>query len=139
VANPVGLQLRFYSQGPEQVNAEYTVPEQYQGYPGLVHGGIVAAMLDEICARALMSGERPRFMYTAHLELRYKKNIPVGQPLQLIGRAIKIKSHTATAHGAIYNTAGELLAEAKALLVDIPEDMIGPEIVETLGWRVYED
>ncbi len=139
LANPVGLQLRFYSQGSAQVKAEYTVPEHYQGYPGVVHGGIVAAMLDEICARALMAGDNPRFMFTARLELRYRKNVPVGQPLQLIGRALKIKSQTASAHGAIYSSEGELLAEAEALLMNIPESMIAPETVEALDWRVYED
>ncbi|UCH59991.1 MAG: PaaI family thioesterase [Anaerolineales bacterium] len=139
VANPVGLQLRFYSHGAEQVEAEYIVPEHYQGYPGLVHGGIVAAMLDEICARALMTGENPRFMFTARLELRYRKNVPVGQPLRLLGRALKNKVHAATSHGAIYNAEGELLAEAEALLVNIPADMLTSENAKLLGWRDYEE
>ncbi|HSF80598.1 MAG TPA: PaaI family thioesterase [Anaerolineales bacterium] len=139
LANPIGLQIRFYSQGPDEVSAEYSVPENYQGYPGVVHGGIVAAMLDEICARALMAGNHPRFMYTARLEARYRKNVPVGQPLRLVGRALKAKSHTASAHGAIYNADGELLAEAEALLVDLPAEMIAEDKVEALGWRVYDD
>jgi len=139
VANPIGLQIRFYSRGRDEVSAEYTVPENYQGYPGVVHGGIVAAMLDEICGRALMTGDPPRFMYTATLELRYRANVPVGKPLRLVGRALKIKSHTAKAHGAIYNASGEILAEADALLVDVPEGLVEMERIEALGWRVYDD
>ena len=139
VANPIGLQIKFYSQGLDEVSAEYTVPENYQGYPGLVHGGIVAAMLDEICGRALMADDTPRFMYTATLELRYRANVPIGEPLRLVGRALKIKSQTATSHGAIYNAAGELLAEAEALLVNVPQGVIEMERIEALGWQVYDD
>jgi len=138
LANPIGLQIRFYSQGSEQVEAEYTVPEAYQGFPGVVHGGIVAAMLDEICARTLLSGESTRFTYTARLELRYRKHVPVSKPLRLAGRALKVKSHTASTYGAIYNLEGELLAEAEALLVDVPEGLVDANTVEALGWRVYE-
>jgi acyl-coenzyme A thioesterase PaaI-like protein len=137
--NPVGLHLRFYESGPGETIAGYTVPEQYQGYPGVVHGGIVAAMLDEVTGRVHMNGDPPRFMYTARLEIRYRKNVPVGQPLQLVGRAGKSKGRTATAYGAIYGPDGELLAEAEALLVDVPEDVINSVDLETLGWRIYPD
>ncbi len=65
--NPFGLQLRFYESVPGEIVAEYTVPEQYQGYPGVVHGGIVTAMLDEVTGRVHMNGDPPRFIYTARL------------------------------------------------------------------------
>ena len=63
--NHFGLKLRFIETGPGEVSAEYTVPDQFQGYPGLVHGGIVTAMLDEVTGRAHMSDGETRFMYTA--------------------------------------------------------------------------
>ncbi len=137
--NPFGLQLKFYEQEPGEVNAEITIPEQYQGYPGVVHGGIVAAMLDEITARAHMNGDPPRFMYTARLELRYRKNVPVGQPLRLVGRAGPARQRTAVATGSIYGPQGELLAEAEALLVDVPADVVNTVNLEALGWKVYPD
>ena len=46
-SNPVGLQMTFFDNGVDEVYAEHTVPDLYQSYPGLVHGGIVTAMLDE--------------------------------------------------------------------------------------------
>ena len=139
VANPYGLQLRFYESGTGEVTAEYTVPERYQGYPGVVHGGIVAAMLDEVCGRAHMGGDPPRFMYTARLEIRYRHNVPVGQPLRLVGRVAKNKARTATATGEIFDAEGELLAEAEALLVDVPPETVNSVDLEALGWKVYED
>jgi acyl-coenzyme A thioesterase PaaI-like protein len=131
--------MRFYQIGPGEVAAEYTVPERFQGYPGVVHGGIVAAMLDEITGRALMNGDPPRFMYTARLDIRYRMNVPVGKPLRLIGKAEKVKSRTATSRGIIYGPDGELLAEADAVLVDLPEDILASKDLEALGWRVYEE
>lgn len=140
VANPIGLHLKFYINGSGEVLAEYTVPENYQGYPGVVHGGIVAAMLDEVTGRVHM-GDRdsPRFMYTARLDLRYRKNVPVGQPLRLVGRAGKSKSRTATASGTIYGPDGEILAEAEALLVDVPSDLVDGLDLSALGWQVYPE
>lgn len=139
IANPFGLQLSFYQTGKEEVTAEYTVPEHYQGYPGVVHGGIVASMLDEITGRAHMGCDPPRFMYTARLEVRYRRNVPVGQPLRLVGRAGKSRGRTAAASGVIYDVEGNVLAEAEALLVDVPEEVISSADLEELGWKVYDE
>jgi acyl-coenzyme A thioesterase PaaI-like protein len=138
LANSFGLQLRFYESNAGEVSAEYTVPEHYQGYPGVVHGGIVAAMLDEICGRVHMGGEPPRFMYTARLDIRYRQNVPVGKPLQLIGKAGKSRGRTATSTGKILGPDGTILAEAEALLVNVPEEVVGTANLEALGWKVYE-
>lgn len=139
LANPFGLKLRFYTTGENEVTAEYIVPEHYQGYPGVVHGGIVAAMLDEAAGRSLMGGNPPRFMYTARMEIRYRKNVPVGQKLSVIGRATRNKGRTATASSGLYLEDGTLLAEADVLLVDVPEEMLRGVDLEALGWKVYDD
>ena len=55
--NPYGLHLRFFDSEPGEVIAEVTVPEQFQGYPGIVHGGIIAAMLDEAAGRSQMGND----------------------------------------------------------------------------------
>ena len=60
--NPYGLKMSFYEVEPGHALAEYTVPEHYQGYPGIVHGGIVATMLDETLGRAAMVGDQNHFM-----------------------------------------------------------------------------
>ena len=136
--NPNGLQLRFYETGPGEVTADYTVPDHFQGYPGVVHGGIVTAMLDEVTGRAHMHGEQTRFMYTAKLEIRFRKNVPIGQPLRVVGQVEKSKTRMASSIGKIYGPHGDLLAEAKALLVNLPEDAINEVNLEDLGWKVYE-
>lgn len=139
LANPFGLQLRFYVLGPGELEVSYTVPEHYQGFPGMVHGGIVAAMLDEVCGRVFIGEAPPRFMYTARLEVRYRQHVPVGVPLRLVGHAVKDRGRAATATAEIYGPDGVLLAEAEALLVNVPPDLLGGVDLEALGWKVYDD
>lgn len=139
VENPYGLSLKFYEPKPGEVIVDYTVPEHFQGYPGVVHGGIVAAMLDEVAGRVHMTENPPRFMYTARLDIRYRKNVPVGKRLRIVGRAIKSKRRTATAIGEIYGPDGDLLAEAEVLLVNVPDDMLGEVDLQALGWKVYPE
>ena len=140
VANPFGLHLKFYATGPGEVAADVTLPQEFQGYPGVVHGGIIAAMMDEVAGRSQMGDmSNPRFMYTARLEINYRKNVPVGKPIHLVGKALKSRGRTATASAAIYDQEGVVLAEAEALLVNIPEQVIDTVDLEALGWKVYSE
>ncbi len=142
LANSFGLHLRFYNTEPGKVVAEYTVPEQYQGYPGVVHGGIVAAMLDETAGRSHMyNGSKdnvssPRFMYTAKLEIRYRHNVPIGRQLRLVGTAGKSKGRMAYASAQLFD-GDQLLAEADALLIDIPAETLSGVDLDSSGWKVY--
>jgi uncharacterized protein (TIGR00369 family) len=139
VENPVGLHLKFYETEDGEVTAEITLPGRYQGYPGVVHGGIVASMLDEVTGRAAMEGDIWRFMMTAKLDLRYRSPVPIGQPLFLVGRLVNRRGRLAMAHGEIRLADGKICAEAEALLADIPGMPGGSRDVEGLGWKVYPD
>jgi uncharacterized protein (TIGR00369 family) len=140
VENPLGLQLRFYDSEPGEVVAEYTLHENYQGYPGVAHGGVVAAMLDEAAGRSLMGDMvTPRFMFTARLNVRYRKNVPVGQPLRLVGKAGDSRGRTATATSTIYDRAGNILAEAEALLINVPDQVVQNVDLSQLGWQIYPE
>jgi len=136
--NPVGLQLNFYETGSGEVTVDFTPLENYQGYPGVLHGGIVASVLDEAAGRAHMGNFPPRFMFTAKLEIKYRKNIPIGKPLRIIGKSGKDRGRMAEGWSGIYNQEGELLAEASALLVDVPNPPDPSKLAEW-GWKVYPD
>ncbi len=140
VENPRGLHLRFFETGPGEVSAEVTVTTDYQSYPGMVHGGIIAAMLDEAAGRVHMGeNPEPRFLFTARLNIHYRKNVPVGQPLRLVGKAGETRGRSAAATSAIYDQNGTLLAEAEALLVNVPQDAYHHLDLEALGWKVYPE
>jgi uncharacterized protein (TIGR00369 family) len=134
------LQLDFYTTSDNQVEVHYTVPDHFQGYPGVVHGGILAAMLDETGGRVFMhSREAPRFMYTAKMTIRYRKPVPTQTPLRLVGTALHNRERAAEARAEVFNPQGELLAEAELVLVDLPPEAFQNVDLEALGWKVYPD
>jgi acyl-coenzyme A thioesterase PaaI-like protein len=140
VENPIGLKLKIYQASPGVIETTYTAPEHFQGYPGVLHGGIVASILDEISGRALMGdASAPRFMYTGKLQVRYRRNVPIGKPLRIVGKAIKSKVKSAEGWAGIYDQDGNLLAEASTLLIDLPKETIDTTNLEELGWRIYPE
>jgi acyl-CoA thioesterase FadM len=97
-------------------------------------------MLDEAAGRCQMGDQsNPRFMFTAKLEVRYRKNVPVGQPIRIVGQAGPRRNRSAQSYAAIYDELNNLLAEANAVLVDLPKDAVDPVDLGALGWRVYSD
>ncbi|MEX1071421.1 MAG: PaaI family thioesterase [Anaerolineales bacterium] len=137
--NPDGLKLEMYADQQGGVVCDYTIPKKFEGYPGIAHGGIVASLLDEVISRVYMVGDHNRFMYTAKLTSRFRKHVPVEEPLHMTGSFIKDRGRTAEAEAKILGPDGDLLAEGEALLIALPpEDMTAADLKE-LGWRVYPD
>lgn len=141
VENPTGLQLDFYETETGDVIVETVVPDRFQGYPGVVHGGIVASMVDEALGRVHMGSDpdNPRFMYTAKLSVQYRLPVPTQKPIKIIGHAQKQKKRLATSTAEIYGPNGELLVEAEAVLVNVPEETIRSVDLGKLGWQIYPD
>lgn len=134
--------MEFHSTGPGEVSSTYVVPAKFQGYPGVVQGGIVATMLDEMLIRAHLGADAvdaPRFLFTARLDVRYRKPVPTGQPLKLIGTAVRRKARSATSKAVVIGPDGDVLAEADGLLMDVPPEMMDGADLDALGWRVYSN
>jgi acyl-coenzyme A thioesterase PaaI-like protein len=124
------------------VESTYIAPEHFQGYPGVLHGGIVAAIIDEISGRAHMGSDAldPRFMFTAKLEVKYRRNVPIGKLLKIIGKAGKSRFKSAEAWAGIYDAeTDELLAEGNTLLINVPEEQFDQSRLNELGWKVYPE
>ena len=62
--NPYGLQLVFRLEN-NSIVAEFQPREEHQGFPGVIHGGIVAAVLDEALNRTSLLGKNPGWTMTA--------------------------------------------------------------------------
>jgi acyl-coenzyme A thioesterase PaaI-like protein len=140
--NPVGLHLHIYEIEPGVVESSYIAPDHFQGYPGVLHGGIVGAILDELAGRSQMGSNPldPRFMFTARLEVKYRKNVPIAKRLRIIGKAGKSRGKTAEAWAGIYDMeSGELLAEGNALLINVPREQFDHARFDELEWMVYPD
>ena len=139
VENPVGLHLRFYDNGRDEVFSDFTIADHHQGYPGIAQGGIVAAILDEVGGRTVMIADPMRFFVTARLDIKYRQPVPVEKPLRAVGRLVKLRERLATATAEILSAQGEILAEAELLLADIPAIQFNPNDADRLGWKVYPD
>jgi acyl-coenzyme A thioesterase PaaI-like protein len=142
VENPVGLHLHIYETEPGIVESQYIAPEHFQGYPGVLHGGIVAALIDEISARAQMGSDplNPRFMFTGKLEVKYRKNVPIGKLLKIVGKAGKSKRNLAESWAGVYDAeTDELLAEGSTVSINMPEGQMDTSQLEELGWKIYPD
>jgi uncharacterized protein (TIGR00369 family) len=139
VENETGLSLKFFEIGEGRVAAEPCLPESYQGYPGIVHGGIVASMLDEIAGRAAMIGDHNHFRFTAKLNIRYRRPVPVGETIRLEGWVVEDRGRLATAHAEIRLSDGSTAAEAEAVLADLPDAPDQEEVLAELGWKVYPE
>ena len=140
--NPVGLHLHIYETAPGEVEATFSAPEQFQGYPGVLHGGIVGAIIDEISGRAHMGSDplNPRFMFTARMEVKYRQNVPIGRQLKIRGKAGKSKGRVAEAWAGIYDAeSGELLAEGTTMLINVPEQSFDISRLGEFGWKVYPE
>ncbi len=137
--SPVGLKLRFTDNGLDEVRATYTVREKYQGYPGVVHGGVVAAMLDETGGRTVMTTNPDRFFMTAKMEIKYRRPVPTETVLTLVGKMVKDRGRLAQAHAEIRLPDGSVCAEADLMLAEISAEQLAGADHELLGWRVYSD
>lgn len=136
--NPVGLHLQFYEDHEaEQVVVPLVIPDRYQGYPGIAHGGILATILDEVSGRALMmvSEENP-FWVTAKLELRYRKPTPTETPLKAVGWVTSRRRRTAEVAGEIRLPDGTVTVEASALVVCPPAKTFQGWEQEREFWQV---
>jgi acyl-coenzyme A thioesterase PaaI-like protein len=120
----------------DEVYADHNVPAAYEGYPGLVHGGIVAAMLDEVVSRVAMIGDHHHFMMTVRLELKYRHPVPTETPLHLLGRAERLRGRLGKATGELYLPDGTVAVEASLILADVPPEFLAGADPGDLGWRV---
>lgn len=134
--NPRGLYMAFYDDGQGQVCADYTVPAVYQGYPGIVHGGVVAAMLDEAVGRVAMIGDHHHFMMSVKLQIKYRHPVPTETPLRILGRIIRLRGRLGKAVGEIILPDGTVAAESEMTLADVPQELLDGADPEALGWRV---
>jgi acyl-coenzyme A thioesterase PaaI-like protein len=135
--NTHGLHMQFYDDGQDKVVSDYTVCEPFQGYPGLVHGGILSAMLDEVVGRVALIGDHHHFMMTVKLEVKFRHPVPVNTPLRLVGERVKIRGRIGQACGRIELPDGTIAVEASLVLADIPEPFRQDDPA-ALGWRVDE-
>jgi uncharacterized protein (TIGR00369 family) len=135
--NPIGLKAFFYQDEEGRVVAHFTGKEEHQGYPGVMHGGIVTALLDEVIGRVAIAQDL--WAVTAKLEVRFRHPVPLGQPLTLVGELTRLRSRTLEAHGEIRLEDGAVAAEAEGVYIRLPQEEIERVEEELDFWKVVPD
>jgi len=140
--NPIGLKVQWYNDyEAKQVRATVTVPEHFNSYPRVVHGGIVAALLDETSGRSLLlDGDNDSNLFvTLKLEVKYRQPVPTGQPLTLRGWTIQRTPTRAKVAAELRLADGSLAAEAEAVVVRPRQEFFDRWEPEKQYWKVYEE
>ena len=107
--NPGGLQLHFEIDPEKQtLKTTFVASPVYQGYDGIVHGGIISTLLDE--AMAKLAYELGYQTITASLEIRFKLPAPILQPLHVYGEITEVSHRLVKAKARVEQRDGTILA-----------------------------
>ena len=78
-----------------------------------------------------------RLLYTAKMEIRYRKPVPIGVPITLRGRIEKDRGMIAYAIGEVILSDGSIAAASTATLMEVPKPELAKMNTEEVGWKVY--
>lgn len=125
-ANPQGLHLVFTTDAsnPEAITAtaHINLTRLHEGPPGYIHGGIVAALLDE----AMSKLNRPLnvLAMTRHMEVDYLRPAPLHQPLLLTSRHLRRQGRKIFHQAEIQSPDGTVLASGKGLFIVVDQKLL---------------
>lgn len=111
--NPIGLKLRFAQQGAG-VRAEFMPLVLHAGFDGLVHGGILAALIDDAMANIWFV--RGQEAVTAKIEVRFRREARPGEPLVVTAEPTGSKAGMMTARAVVGRPDGTVIAEGLGFL-----------------------
>jgi len=118
--NQCGLKARFFAQDDGSVKSSYVVEQRFVGYTDILHGGVLASLLDEVMIKAVLN--EMKLAVTASMEIKYKMPVYVGQKIDLIGRILKKKHRIFWTEGFAH-VNGNMVASSSAIYVEAKGDL----------------
>jgi acyl-coenzyme A thioesterase PaaI-like protein len=137
IDNPIGLKLKFYTDGENRCIAYFRPRPEHQGYPGYLHGGIISALLDETMGRVLT--HRDVWAMTGRLEIKFAKAVPLDEELTIVGELTRNRSRAYEARGEIRLPDGTTLVEGSGMYIRIPDEVVEQAKSELDFWEVVPD
>lgn len=124
--NPVAPPIKMWRSGEDgnEVEGEVTFSPTYAGPPDSVHGGIIAAVFDELLSMANIINNTAGF--TGTLSIRYHKKTPLDTPLQLWAKNVRTDGRKLICEGEI-RVNGEVTASAEGLFISASTEALQPE------------
>ncbi|MCF8565853.1 PaaI family thioesterase [Alicyclobacillus tolerans] len=117
--NPFGLHLEFFRQD-DGVYASFQCEERHVGWPGIQHGGITSALLDE--ASAYIPYYLGLIAVTAQLTVTYVEPVRIGEHLEIKARLVRKTRKVLDVEATIANDRGSLKAKSQAKMMVLSEE-----------------
>jgi uncharacterized protein (TIGR00369 family) len=114
--NPHGLKLDIRKTG-DGVETVFVPDQRFAGWQGIVHGGIVATVLDELLAWACSA--RDLNSVTAEMTARFRKPMAVGSPYRGFGRVVEQRGRMVLTESRLMDESGAVVAEASGKMMRV--------------------
>lgn len=128
--NPVGLKVRF-EPSPTGVTALVRAQQHFQGFTGVLHGGLVCGLMDDAMWWAVYATHQTVTM-TAEITVRYKAPVPVSADLTVQAEVESVRGKRLFATVArVLDAEGKVLAEASGKFMAAPPEL-AQQLLRTL-------
>ena len=135
--NPSGLQAGFFELDSGELMAVFTARDEHQSYPGRLHGGVSASILDETIGRAILIRSRGEtWGVTVEFTARFKKPVPTDRPVRVVGRIVKEGSRIFEGTGEILLEDGSVAVEGQGRYIKMPLESIADFDRDAQEWKV---
>jgi uncharacterized protein (TIGR00369 family) len=117
--NPDGLRLHIEYPAPGFCRIEFIPERKFQGWQGILHGGIISTLLDEAFAHALGGSARAagEAAVTAEMTVRFKKPARIGRKVIVEGRVVGEKARVIECESVMLDESGQELASGKLIKI----------------------
>lgn len=137
--NPYGLYTAFYELENGVLLGQFTPREEHQGYPGRLHGGIAATILDETIGRAVNIGQKSVWGVTVEISTRYRKPIPLHQQIRVVARIDRETGRSFEGSGEILLPDGSVAVEGRGKYIKLPIEQIADFDHQGEDWQVVSN
>jgi uncharacterized protein (TIGR00369 family) len=122
--NASGLHARFFELDSGELAGVFTPRPEHQGYPGRLHGGVAATLLDETIGRAISISDPGAWGVTVELTVRYRKPVPLDEEVRAIARITSDNGRLFEGTGEIRLADGRVAVEAAGKYLRLPIERI---------------
>lgn len=141
-ANPHGLHLHLHvDPGSGEVHVPFTPAAAQMGFEGIIHGGILATVLDEAMVWAATWPNR-RFCVCGELTVRFRHSATIGMALTAVAKVAAVRSRLIETTGEMRDAEGRLIASGSGKYVpmrpELNERMLRSMVKEPATQQAYE-
>jgi acyl-coenzyme A thioesterase PaaI-like protein len=137
--NSFGLQSSFYELESEELLAIFRPGNEHQGYPGRLHGGLAATILDETIGRAIMLSDSGEIWgVTIDFSMRLRKPVPLNEEIRVLARITKKSKRFFEGSGEILLADGAVAVQGKGRYLRMDISKIADFDVDEQDWQVVE-